>query len=151
MTPPYPPSDPSADQTHLIQAADPAVRRQGSPMSAWPYPGDAPLARARRVARAYREHLLRVDPDLCATLDDQMTSFGETWLAPRILRYDLDDWLSPREAADIAGVSVACVRQWRARGRLTGRHTAKGWRYRARDVLVLSGEVRRRKVDGCHP
>jgi hypothetical protein len=75
--------------------------------------------------------------------------WGETWLAPRVLRYGLDDLLSPSEAADIAAVSVATLRQLRRRGRLTGKQTAEGWRYRARDVLQLAAQQRRRPgVDG---
>jgi hypothetical protein len=77
-------------------------------------------------------------------LDALCVGWGETWMAPRAARYDLDDWLTPAEAADAAAVSVAAVRQWRHRGRLVGRRTPDGWRYRARDVLALAAEVRRR-------
>lgn len=111
---------------------------------AWPFLGDAPLARARRIARAYRERLAAVDPSRCAELDEMCLAWGEGWVAPRTLRYGLDDWLTPAEAADAAAVSVAAVRQWRHRGRLTGRQTDDGWRYLARDVLALAAQARRR-------
>jgi len=110
----------------------------------WPYPGDSPVARARRVARAYREVVARLDPDACAELDERLAGWGETWLAPRIVTYDLDDWLSAAQAADVAAVSVACLRQWRGRDRLRGRQVGGRWEYRARDVLTLAAEVRRR-------
>lgn len=114
----------------------------------WPYPGDSPLARARRVARAYRQHLYDADPATCATLDARCLDWGEGWVAPSTLRYDLDDWLSVADAADIAAVQPATLRTWRKRGRLTGRHGTDGWRYRARDVLALASQVRRRKAPG---
>lgn len=113
-------------------------------MSDWPYPGDSPLARARRVARAYREHLHQVDPLRCNEVDEQMAGWGQGWIAPRVLRYELDDWLSLADAADVAAVERGCLRQWRARGKIVGRHTTTGWQYRARDVLRLASEVRRR-------
>ena len=113
-------------------------------MSSWPYPGDSPLAKARRIARAYREIAARADPEATTELDQRIVGWGEVWIAPRMVRFDLDDWLSPADAADIAAVSIAALRQWRARGRLTGRRTHDGWRYRARDVLALAAEVRRR-------
>lgn len=111
----------------------------------WPFSGDAPLARARRIARAYRELAAAADLSRCAELDELCSAWGETWVAPRVVRYDLDDWLTPAEAADAAAVSVAAVRQWRHRGRLAGRHTKDGWRYLAREVLALAAEVRRRR------
>lgn len=113
-------------------------------MTGWPYPGDSPVARARRIARAYREHLAVADPARCAELDAACEAWGQTWIAPRTLRYDLDDWLRPADAADIAAVSVATLRKMRTRGRLVGRRTSEGWRYRARDVLALATGVRTR-------
>jgi hypothetical protein len=103
----------------------------------WPFAGDLPLARARKIARAYRERLAEVDPELCASLDALCDDWGETWIAPRPLRYGLDDWLTPAEAADVSAVSVAAIRKARHDGRLAGRRTADGWRYQARDVLRL--------------
>lgn len=113
-------------------------------MTAYPFPGDSPVARARRIARAYRERLAAVDLHNCAQLDELCVEWGESWVAPRTLRYDLDDWLSPADAADIAALSVASLRKMRGRGRLVGKRTAEGWRYRARDVLALAAEIRSR-------
>lgn len=70
--------------------------------------------------------------------------WGEAWVAPRVVTYDLNDMLSPSEAADVAAVGVATIRQWRARGLLTGTHASDGWRYRARDVLAVVADLRRR-------
>jgi hypothetical protein len=110
----------------------------------WPYPGDSPLARARRLAQAYRAALQEADATGCDTLDVLARRWGETWAAPEPTAYDLDDWLTPAQAADLAYVRADTLRQWRRRGRLTGRHTSGGWLYRARDVIELAAQTRRR-------
>jgi hypothetical protein len=115
-------------------------------MSTWPYPGDSPLARARRIAQAYREHLMVADPDACTRIDAQLREWGEAWMVPRTIVCDLDDWLDPADAADLVCVTVATIRQWRGRGRLAGRHTRNGWRYRARDVIAVAATARKRKT-----
>jgi hypothetical protein len=111
----------------------------------WPYPGDSPLARARRIAHAYRARLRPADPEACAELDDLMARWGETWAVPTIDLHDLDAWLTPAEAADFACVRPAQLRDWRRRGRLTGRQRHDGtWEYQARDVLQLLANTRTR-------
>lgn len=111
----------------------------------WPYPGDSPLARARRLTHAYRAALANADPDGCHDLDHRAREWGETWITPGVVLYDLDDWLTPTEAADIACVRPAQLREWRRRSRITGRQRTDGtWEYQARDILTLMAEVRRR-------
>lgn len=113
-------------------------------MTAWPYPADSPTARARRIAQAYREALNVARPDLCAQLDAAMNGYGETWIAPAPVIHDLDDWLTPAEAADIAAIGVDGIRALRHRDRLQGTLTSDGWRYRYRDVLDAMTIKRRR-------
>lgn len=111
----------------------------------WPYPGDSPVAKARRVAHAYRARLEDAQPDWAAQLDQRFVSWGERWVVPHLALFDLDDWLTPAEAAELGGVDTATVRMWRARGRLTGCRNANGdWRYRARDVIALLSAPRTR-------
>lgn len=111
----------------------------------WPYPGDGPVARARRVAHAYRERLLAVNPDECARLDAAMAQWGQRWAMPRVVTVDVDDWLPLADAADLAMVAPATLRQWRRRGKLAGRRTDEGWEYKARDVLRVAGAVGNRR------
>lgn len=99
------------------------------------------MARARRIAQAYRAHLHAVAPDICDQLDETCAGWGETWIVPRVVTYDLDDLLTAREAADLANVTVSAVRQWRHRGRIMGTWVDGQWRYRARDVIFLTGVV----------
>lgn len=122
---------------------------------AWPYPGDGLLTRARRVAHAYRARLHAADPQACEDLDAAMRRWGQHWAVPSIVAVDPDQWLTPSEAAEIGLVGTATLRVWRARGKLTGRKTTGPnggirWEYRARDVMALAAESRRRKTTEGH-
>lgn len=111
----------------------------------WPYPGDAPIARARRVAHAYRAALYLANAQACAELDELMGQWEQGWVVPRVLTYQPDDWLTVADAADVAGVGKAMLRIWRRRGVLSGRQASDHrWTYRAGDVLALAAATRRR-------
>lgn len=118
----------------------------------WPYPGDGPLARARRVAHAYRARLLVADSEACAGLDTLMRRWGQSWAVPSAASHDLDDWVPPSDAAEIAAVGEATLRQWRLRRRIAGRR-GRGpdgrlrWEYRVGDLLALSTSTRTRRRD----
>ena len=114
----------------------------------WPFPGDSPTARARRVALAYRARLLMLNPAACEALDAQMRNMGQRWVAPTIQAHRMDDWVPPRVAAELAAVELATLREWRRRGRLTGRKRDGRWEYQVRDVLALSTATRRRGSTG---
>lgn len=111
----------------------------------WPFPGDAPVVIARRVAQAYRSIALAAHPAACGKLDAKMADWGVRWIVPRVVTADPDDWLPSAQVADLAAVDPASVRQWRRRGRLTGRKVGGRWEHRVRDVLALAAEDRRRK------
>jgi hypothetical protein len=120
-------------------------------VTAWPYAGDSPVARARRVAQAYRARLEILDLDGCHDLDRLFADLGETWVAPRVLTVQPTDWLTAAEAADLAGVGVATLRQWRRRGLLSGERDARGsWRYWAGEVLDLVSSPRTRTRRRVH-
>lgn len=116
-------------------------------MSAWPYPGDSPLVRARKVAQAYRAHLNAANPDVCAAVDDMVRSFGETWAIPRLLIHDPDALLTSAEAADYTCLSPASIRQLRRRKRLIGYLVDGHWYYRLTDLDNLSAKRPRTQVD----
>lgn len=112
----------------------------------WPMPGDSAIVRARRVALAYRTALEAADPDRCAALDDRMRAWNQQWILPRERRYDLDEWVSAADAADIAGIGMSALRNARHRGRIVGRqHGPKDWRYRVGDILKLGANRRTRE------
>lgn len=101
----------------------------------WPWPGDAALARARRVALSYREALYASNPEMCRKLDTQMLRFGEGWVAPRPVVYGPDDYLSADLVANYAAVRLKTVYEWRRRG-LASIQTNEGIRFRFADVQM---------------
>jgi hypothetical protein len=122
-----------------------------TPTTPWPFPGDSPVARARRIAHAYRARLDLLRPDACEDLDRKFMAMGETWIAPRVITVGMDEWLTPEQAADLGGVGLPTLRAWRSRGRLIGYRNVHGdWQYRAADILALITNTRtrnRRQVD----
>lgn len=82
----------------------------------WPWDGDTDLMKARRAALAYREHLLRANPEVCAAIDEAMLAYGETWITRTNAVVLPDDLLTTAEAAAHAGVSVKTIRSWRNPG-----------------------------------
>lgn len=113
---------------------------------AWPFPGDAPLARARRVAHAYRSRLSELAPEACAELDARMRRWGQGWAVPRVVTYTPDSMLTAAEAADLAACDPATLRQYRARGLLAGHRRGNTYRYRAGDVIALFARKRQRRT-----
>lgn len=112
----------------------------------WPWPGDTPLDRARRIARSYRDALHVADHHTCAYLDQRARDLGQGWIVPKPLGWDRDDLLTQDEVADMCDVRLATVRQWRHRGMPTV-DTADGLRYRVADVLDYHAQRRRRRAE----
>jgi len=117
---------------------------------AWPYRGDSPNAKLRRVAHAYRARLARVAPDECAELDTIMRRLGQHWVIPRPVTTDPQAWVSAQDAAELAAVDAATIHRLRERGRLTGRRVGVRWEYRVADILALSGTTRTRTMEEHH-
>lgn len=103
----------------------------------WPHPGDSPLARARRIAQMYRQHLHAANPDLCDQADTTAQRFGETWVIPKVVTAHDDDMLDPADAADFLCTSTANIRRLRLAGRLNGHDTDSGWKYKVADLRNL--------------
>lgn len=124
-------------------------RQPRQPPGRWPFPGDPPLVRARRIAHMYRAHLRALNAKTCDAADETAISFGEAWVVPRLIRHTDDDWLPPAEAADFLCVTTARVRSLRLDGRLAGTKVRGEWRYRVADLRALQAKPRqgRRKVD----
>ncbi|MDP8971188.1 MAG: helix-turn-helix domain-containing protein [Actinomycetota bacterium] len=114
----------------------------------WPYPGDTPIVRARRIALAYRAVAEHHAPHECADLDAVVRGMGETWAVPIPVATDPDELLTPAEAAQMLCVSTAVIRNLRLRGRLPGHHDGRGYRYKTADVtdLFLTKRGRRRSA-----
>lgn len=78
----------------------------------WPWPGDTPLDRARRVALSYRHALQGLDGDMCGDIDQQMENWGELWAVPRVELVDLDEWVTIDVAAQHVGLTAKAVYNW---------------------------------------
>lgn len=113
-------------------------------MTAWPFPADTVLDRARRVAQIYRHALQQLDPEQCRALDAQMATLGQTWVAPTPSTHEPDDLLTTDLAADEMNVSRRTIYTWRDNG-LPVIETADGPRYRVGDLHAHLAEKRRRR------
>jgi hypothetical protein len=105
---------------------------------AWPYPGDSPVVRARRVAQMYRSQLNALNPGTCGELDRTAAGFGEGWVVERLVTHADDDLLPPADAAEFLCISVDSLGALRRRGRLTGYQVDGGWVYQFADLRALS-------------
>jgi hypothetical protein len=96
----------------------------------------------------YRAALGLANPQMRDECDATATGYGETWVAPRQVIYDDNDWLKPADAADFLCVSTSALAMLRTRGRITGRwdEQAGMWRYRVADLRVAQGRRTRRKT-----
>lgn len=88
----------------------------------WPWPGDTPCERARRIANS----LLALMPD-----EEQVRhvrtarGLGESWLGANLLRWGVEDVITTAEAAELVHVKPSTIRWWHSKGRLANRGTGK--------------------------
>lgn len=88
-------------------------------MTQWPFAGDTKLDRSRRVARAYRDALVRVDAHTCGLLDTAAVAVGETWIVPQHRPpLPAQEWVPAIRVADALGIEEQRVRKWGQRGQV---------------------------------
>ena len=95
----------------------------------WPWPGDTPTERARRIANSLVALLPAHERDFWVAKAHEL---GETWLGTSLARYTNDDVVSTAEAAALAYVGGSTIRKWHSLGQLKA--VGRG-RYRVGDVL----------------
>ena len=80
----------------------------------WPWPGDNAVARARKVAQAYRQALGLQNRALRDELDETMREYGETWVGEQEISYAGDgmDALTTAQAAELAHVPAYEIQRW---------------------------------------
>lgn len=123
----------------------------------WPWHGDGPAARARKVALAYRALALEllaaaekagadVDPDVVRESDRRYMKWGEGWLDTGPVTYDGDDMVNSRVAGSLIGLSSGTISRYRVEGRIVGvlDDANHCFRYRVADVYKLKSEIRPR-------
>lgn len=111
-------------------------------MTRWPFPGDSPLDRARRVAASYREAARSAGVEV-ERLDAHFARLGESWAGGVVAVAD-DELLTAAEVEDRLSIPAPRVRQWRARGMLEPA-AASPTRYRVGDVRQLEAAMRTRR------
>lgn len=85
-----------------------------APAPRWPFPGDNAIARARKVAQAYRAALGLQNRALRDDIDEAMCEAGETWVTEREIVWAGDgmDALTTAQAAELAHVPTYEVSRW---------------------------------------
>lgn len=76
---------------------------------AWPYPGDTPLQRARRIANSLLAMLPTPDRE---AMTARAHAFGETWLGATLMTYTPDQAITADLAAELLVVSERQIRGW---------------------------------------
>lgn len=114
----------------------------------WPWPGDTPTDRARRIANSL---LALLEPGEREKAITAARAVGETWLGADLLRWQIDDIVTTEQAAELLHVSTAVIHGWRQRGLLANLGTSTGGRgrqgrYRVGDVLDCSARLRRERA-----
>jgi hypothetical protein len=113
-------------------------------VTAWLWPQETILERARHVARIYREHLHTMSRDRCDALDRALAEMGVTWITTREVVYEDTDAITVDLAAELVGRTETVIHKWANKPHpedparpLLPRH---GWDGRRRTFLV--GHVR---------
>ncbi len=118
-------------------------------MPEWPFKGDSPVARARKMALAYRAALEQYNRDLVKGMDDRFVRWGERWHTPQPVAYSDDDWIPTDDAAALIQITPGTLSRLRVSGRINGKlrkHVdgGRGFAFRVADVYKLSSELRPR-------
>lgn len=108
-------------------------------VTAWPWPGDTPTERARRIANSL---LALLPAEERPTWIKRAHELGETWLGETIVTHELDDVLTPADAGRLLAVTPAILRNWVRLGVL--QRTGTG--YTVKDLLDAAAEIRKRRV-----
>ena len=117
------------------------------PPEQWPWRDQGTLARARAVARFYRNVLFIESPDKCQRLDDRMIAWSQGWVVTGTMSAESmspDQMINEDEAGAVLGRSPRTVARFRRENKLSGKRVGKVFFYRVGDLLafkrVLSGQ-----------
>ena len=75
----------------------------------WPWPGDTPLERARRIANSLLTYLTTDHRQQVVTMAH---AYGEMWLGESVVIYADDQAITTQQAAEMFGVPEYEVRRW---------------------------------------
>jgi hypothetical protein len=109
----------------------------------WPWPGETPTERARRIANSLLAALPEDDRQRAITA---ARAVGETWLGEELLAWTEDDVVTTAQAAELVHVGPSTIRKWHSEGTLP--NVGQG-RYRVRDVHLADTTRRQQRVAGA--
>jgi hypothetical protein len=75
----------------------------------WPWPGDTPTERARRIANSLLGLLPATERPVWTA---RAHTLGETWLGDSLVIHEPEDAITGLEAAAMLNVSEAAIRKW---------------------------------------
>lgn len=78
----------------------------------WPWPGDTPTERARRIANSLVALLPEPDRTLMIA---KAHALGETWLGSSLVVHEPDETITTRDAAAMLCVGEDTIRAWATR------------------------------------
>lgn len=78
----------------------------------WPWPGDTPTERARRIANSLLGLLSAPER---ALMVERAHALGETWLGETLVIHEPDETITTRDAAAMLSVGEDTIRSWAAR------------------------------------
>lgn len=105
----------------------------------WPWPGDTPTERARRIANSL---LMLLPADERPVWTARAHAIGETWLGETLVRWTADDVVPPGDAARLVHRTTADLRRWVHDGLL--KRVGRG--YRVGDVLDAAAGAHQRRA-----
>lgn len=94
----------------------------------WPWIGDTPEDKAKRIALSYRQLVFDIsqgaidDPaGELHRLDEHWATYGHYWPRPGAVPVDADEWLCAADLAHLIHKAPTDIYRWAARGRIQQR------------------------------
>lgn len=106
----------------------------------WPNPADTALERSRRIATTL---LALLPPEERVVWAARAHALGETWLSASLVRWQNDDVVPTKVAAELVHMKPSTIRKWHSEGDLE--NVTQG-RYRVGDVLDCAAARRARRA-----
>jgi hypothetical protein len=100
----------------------------------WPWPGDSPEDKAKRIALSYRQLAFDTTQNRCDDpagqlhrLDMHWAEYGHYWPNPGLIPVDdNEDWHTAADLAHLIGKSPVDIYRWARRGKILQRTSPDG-------------------------
>lgn len=99
----------------------------------WPWPGDSPEDKAKRIALSYRQLTFDITQGRIADpagelhrLDEHWAEHGHYWPRPGVIPVSDDEWMTAADLAHHLNKAPTDIYRWAARGKILQRVSADG-------------------------